>query len=315
MTDMPAGAEEPDAQLLRAARAGDASSLGLLLARHRAGMHAVAAGLLGYGPEAEDAVQEASIVALRRIGDIRDPDAVGPWLRTVVRNVCRAMLRRTSAVPLETDALVRLERSTAPDPAELIEQYALRDWIGTALAQLSPGLRLAMLLRYFTETASYEDIAAVSAVPVGTVRSRLHQGRAKLAEALLAAADGAHDDIAALTGRHRGLGEEAMLAAHRGESASVLRKHWSPKLEVVWPDGRRTGRDRLVAALGRDLSAGVRHSLVNVVAGGDVVVWEDAMRNPPEDPYHCPPGVTWVYFLEGGQAVRLHLHHPRRPVR
>lgn len=239
---------------------------------------------------------------------------MGPWLRTVVRNVCRAMLRRTSAVPLETDALVRLERSTAPDPAELIEQYALRDWIGTALAQLSPGLRLAMLLRYFTEIASYEDIAAVSAVPIGTVRSRLHQGRAKLAEALLAAADGAHGDMAALTGRHRGLGEEAMLAAHRGESASVLREHWSPKLEVVWPDGRRTGRDRLVGALGRDLSAGVRHSLVNVVAGGDVVVWEDAMRNPPEDPYHCPPGVTWVYFLDGGQASRLHLHHPRRPV-
>lgn len=312
---MPVDTEAPDAQLLRAARAGDAGSLGLLLARHRAGMHAVAAALLGYGPDAEDAVQEASIVALRRIGDIRDPSAVGPWLRTVVRNVCRAMLRRTSAVPVETDALVRLERSTAADPAELIEQYALRDWIGSALAQLPPGLRLAMLLRYFTEAASYEDIAAVSAVPVGTVRSRLHQGRAKLAEALLATADGAHGDTAALTGRHRGLGEEAMLAAHRGESASVLRKHWSPKLEVVWPDGRRTGRDGLVAALGRDLSAGVRHSLVNVVAGGDVVVWEDAMLNPPEDPYHCPPGVTWVYFLDGGQASRLHLHHPRRPVR
>ncbi|MGW2354018.1 hypothetical protein [Streptomyces griseorubiginosus] len=43
-----------------------------------------------------------------------------------------------------------------------------------------------------------------------------------------------------------------------------------------------------------------------------MVVWEDAMLNPPEDPYHCPPGVTWAYFLDGGQASRL---HPRRPVR
>ena len=65
-----------------------------------AGMYAVALALLGHSPDAEDAVQEAALIALRRIGEVREPDAVGPWLRMVVRNACRAQLRRTRAVPV-----------------------------------------------------------------------------------------------------------------------------------------------------------------------------------------------------------------------
>ncbi|WP_431953383.1 RNA polymerase sigma factor [Actinacidiphila sp. bgisy167] len=61
-------------------------------------MHAVA-------PDAEDAVQDAALIALRRIGGIRDPDAAGPWPRMVVRNVCRARLRTISAVPVAEPAL------------------------------------------------------------------------------------------------------------------------------------------------------------------------------------------------------------------
>lgn len=60
-----------DVVLKRAAQAGDVSALALLLERHRPGMRAVAVSLLRPGPD----------VALRRIVDIRDPEAVGPWLR------------------------------------------------------------------------------------------------------------------------------------------------------------------------------------------------------------------------------------------
>jgi RNA polymerase sigma-70 factor (ECF subfamily) len=180
---------------------GDAAALGLLFARHRAGMHAVALALLGHSQDAEDAVQEAALIALRRIGDIRDPDAAGPWLRMVVRNACRAQLRKTSAIPVAEPALaVAVDRSQGPpDPAEVLDRHALRDWAWSALEDLSPGLRLVTMLRYFTDVTSYEDIAALCATPVGTVRSRLSQARAKLAGALLSSADLVHDDATALT--------------------------------------------------------------------------------------------------------------------
>ena len=82
-----------DAELTRAAQAGDAGSLGVLLARHEAGMRAVPLGMIGYGPDTDDVLQDAALVAVRRITDVRNPAAVGPWLRAVVRNECRMWLR------------------------------------------------------------------------------------------------------------------------------------------------------------------------------------------------------------------------------
>ena len=82
-----------DAELTRAAQAGDAGSLGVLLTRHEAAMRAVALGIIGYGPDTDDVVQDAALVAVRRITDVRNPAAVGPWLRAVVRNECRMRLR------------------------------------------------------------------------------------------------------------------------------------------------------------------------------------------------------------------------------
>ncbi|WUL73732.1 hypothetical protein OHA62_08075 [Streptomyces sp. NBC_00343] len=82
-----------DAALTVAAQAGNVASLGLLLERHRAGMRAVAVSVLGPGPDVDDVMQDAALTALRRVGDVRDPEAVGPWLRMIVRNHARSLLR------------------------------------------------------------------------------------------------------------------------------------------------------------------------------------------------------------------------------
>ncbi|WP_438306732.1 RNA polymerase sigma factor (plasmid) [Streptomyces sp. HUAS TT11] len=303
-----------DSELLHAAQGGDASCLGLLLARHRAGMHAVALALLGHSQDAEDAVQEAVLIAVRRIGDIRDPDAVGAWLRMVVRNVCRAQLRKMSAIPMpEVSEAFEADRSnpTPPDPAEVLDQHALRDWVWGALQNLSPTLQLVTLLRYFTDVTSYQEIAALCALPIGTVRSRLNQARTKLVNALLSSANSAHGDDTALSAHQRILAEEMLASAHRSGIGSILSDHWSPQANVMWPTGKRTGIDYMPAAWERDMSAGVRHKLLNVVAGREVIIWETALLNPPENPFHCPPGVVWVHLLNQGRVNKLRLHHPR----
>ena len=83
-----------DAELVRMAQRGDATSLGVLLERHRAPLHALAIGILGSGSEAQDAVQDAFLIALRRIDQVREAEAIGGWLRVVLRNVCYARLRK-----------------------------------------------------------------------------------------------------------------------------------------------------------------------------------------------------------------------------
>ena len=65
-----------------------------------------------------------------------------------------------------------------------------------------------------------------------------------------------------------------MVSAHRGRLASALSDWWSPQAGVTWPSGKHTGIDYLPVAFDRDLSDGVRHELLNVVAGREVVIWK-----------------------------------------
>ncbi|WP_062429753.1 RNA polymerase sigma factor [Herbidospora daliensis] len=295
-----------DAELVRAAVTGDVTGLGLLLSRHRAGMLAVALAVLGHSADAEDAVQDAMLVAVRRIDDLRDPDAAGPWLRAIVRNASRARLRTAAAVPLpELPA-------REPTPEELLERRALRDWVWHAVNDLSEPVRLVALLRHFSDVTSYDQIAALCEVPVGTVRSRLSHARVKLAEALLTTADLAHDDAAALTLARRREAEEMLAAAQRGAFADVVRDHWRPDAEFVGPGGERADDDRAFAIRGMeaDLTAGVRQRLVDVVAGRDLTIWRADLISPPDAPGHCPPSLVWLHHLREGRVRRLRLFHP-----
>lgn len=301
--------ELTDVDLVRAAGRGDIGALGLLLRRHRPSLLAVATSLLGYGPDAEDAVQEASLVALSRIGDLRDPEAVGPWLRAVVRNACRMRLRVNSPVPVGNDlaALPSIE----PDPEELLERSALRDWVWHAVNELSPPLRLVVMLRYFTTVTAYQDIALACGIPVGTVRSRLSEARGKLASGLLKSADAAYGGASevAVTRRHEA--EELIGAFDHGRFAGLVEDLWLPTIEFCWGSGKRTkGYDYPLRAIDRDLSAGVRFRLTNVVGGSDAAIWETALINPSDDPDHCPPAALWVLQLSDGRVSRMRIMHP-----
>ncbi|MFD4637277.1 RNA polymerase sigma factor [Lentzea sp. NPDC058436] len=298
---------------MHAARAGDVGALGGLLTRHRASLLAVAISVVGYGPDAEDAVQETSLIALSRIGDLRDPAAAGPWLRTVVRNVCRARLRCRTDLTLG-DGLAAVLRSSEPDPTELLDRHATRDWVWHALEQLSSPLRLVLMLRYFSGVTAYQDIAVACGVPVGTVRSRLHEARGKLSQALLSTADAAHGDVRAVTAAHRRHLTDILEALPRGQAGSVLADSWSPTVAVSGPGGfQGEGYVHLVRGLEQDLADGVGHGVTNVVAGRDLAVCEFELRSPPEDPAHCPPGAAWVLRTGAGRVLQARLVHLRRP--
>ncbi len=86
-----------DAEFVRAAQGGDATSLGLLLERYRAPLYGLALQILGPGPQAQDAVHDAFLVALRKIDQVREPAAVGGWLHAILRNVCRSICGRARA--------------------------------------------------------------------------------------------------------------------------------------------------------------------------------------------------------------------------
>lgn len=304
-----------DDELVAAARGGDAVSFGLLLERHRVGMYAVALAVLSWRPDAEDAVQDAMVVALSRLNQLRDPPAAGPWLRAIVRNQARMRLRsqlREPRIGLPSKDLPSGEAT----PEELLEDRALRDWLCSALAELSQPLQLTVLLRYFTGVTSYAEIAAVCGVPIGTVRSRLNDARRQLTNALRSTADTTHDDSDVLAARRRREAQELLSPAPQGGFRAALASAALPDLVFLGPQGQRAhGQDTLMNIMESDLDAGVGQRLVNVAAGHRLTILECDLLSPADQPDHCPPGVIWVMALCDDRIARIRLFHPSSAVR
>jgi RNA polymerase sigma factor (sigma-70 family) len=135
--------------------------------------------------DAEDAVQEAILRAVRYFPTLRDEDARA-WFLTIVRRVCWSAhsAERPSGidvVSLDSVPLQLVDDSERPDATAEREQIQQR--VRDAIEQLPPFLREAIVLREL-QSLSYAEIAVVTEVPVGTVMSRLSRARARLADLL-----------------------------------------------------------------------------------------------------------------------------------
>jgi RNA polymerase sigma-70 factor (ECF subfamily) len=287
----------PDAGLVHSALCGDAASLSVLLDRYRASLYARALAYLGRQEDAADAVQETFLLALTRLGQVRDPEAIGGWLHAVLRSVCAMELRR----PVRRVTVTELDRDV-PDPQDAVEQLALRDWVWTALEDLPEPLRLVTLLRFFGRGHSYAEIAQLCGVPVGTVRSRLHQAKAELGARLLAESGTAPR------------GDARWAQQVRGSYRSLAGRDPDPYIAMFAPGADITaaelvvrGRDQIRRMCEQDLDDGVGTRLIDVVSSAGIIVIEAEFVSPADDPLHCPPAVTQVLFHDGTDQVRRSL--------
>jgi RNA polymerase sigma-70 factor (ECF subfamily) len=131
---------------------------------------------------AEDAVQEAFLRVWRFRDSIPSGDGRRAWLYRVVVNACMSRGRvegryRSRTADLE---LGPEPASDAPLPDELAERSELATLVGQALADLPENLRVPLVLRFFAGLTEREIATAIQRRP-GTVKSRLHEGRRRLA--------------------------------------------------------------------------------------------------------------------------------------
>jgi RNA polymerase sigma factor (sigma-70 family) len=304
-----------DAELVRTAQGGDAASLGILLERYRAPLYALALRILGRTPEAQDAVQDSFLIALRTIGQLRDPEAVGGWLYSILRSVCLTRLRKDQGEILFGELPPLYERkSTEPSAEESIDRLAMGEWVWTALSKLPEALRITAMLRYFGSYSSYEELSAILGVPVGTIRSRLNQVKVKLGDALLETADLPHDEVHRITEIQARYFNAATEELNRGLGYEMLASGFSPDVLWTFSDGSvHRGRAFLATFFEEDLEHGIKMHLTNVITSKDVTVMEGDFENPLDDPFHCPPATSLVYFYRDGRIHRVHQHYAPRP--
>lgn len=292
---------------MHAARAGDITALGALLERHRAGLYATALSVLGDPTAAKDAVQDTLLTAVTRFDQLRDPAAVGGWLRAAVRNHSLMHVRRNRELPA---ADLDPRPSGVPHVDEAIDKIAVADWVWTAIDRLPDDQAAAVVLRYFSRHQSYQEIAAVLDVPVGTVRSRLSQARDQLADGLLQTAARAHTDHEALLETRTQWWRAATDELHRNGTGQLYAADCSPDIVVVWPAGAYLthGIDDHRNGVEDSVAVGVRVRITDVWASRDLTIVEADYRNPPDDPHHCPATHTEIRIHPGGQTSRLLLY-------
>ncbi len=145
----------------------------------------VARWLLRDDAGAEDAVQEAVLRAMRHFKSLRGDNA-RPWFLAIVRNVCFSTFDERSARNEQYgQAEDEMENSqwragmTGITPDDILQSGQEKALIDAALRDLPPILREVIVLREL-EGMSYEDIARVVAIPLGTVMSRLARARVRL---------------------------------------------------------------------------------------------------------------------------------------
>jgi RNA polymerase sigma-70 factor (ECF subfamily) len=155
---------------------------------HLDGVYTLARYLAGNAADAEDAVQDCYLRALRHFDTFRGPD-IRPWLFTILRNVCHAAHARRAPEQL-ADEHDEQSRSVWQEDAGTPETQALRQHddatIRRLVGELPPPFREVIVMREIDEL-SYRDSATVTGTPVGTVMSRLARGRALLRAAWNAA--------------------------------------------------------------------------------------------------------------------------------
>lgn len=175
-----------EAQLIERASAGDKVAFESIVDLYRPALYNIAKRMLRNSEDANDAVQETFIKALRSLPDFDSKRPIKPWLSRICSNCCVDILRERKR---NADSLTPYEfklESREMGLAEHAENALTRDHVMTALKRLPRKYRDILLMRHYNDMDVMEIATALNA-PEGTVKSWLFRARALLKQSLATA--------------------------------------------------------------------------------------------------------------------------------
>ncbi len=180
-----------DADLVARAREGDHAAFGELVDRHRGAVYRAALAALRSPADAEDAAQDAFVLAHRRLASFRGESSFRTWLLSIAWRQAinrRRMSRLWHAIvrpksEAEAEMLLSTIASPSPTPEQAAEAGQLRAAIRDAINRLPDKLRQPLLLAQAGEYR-YEEIGAMLKVPLGTVKWRVSEARRRIRQDL-----------------------------------------------------------------------------------------------------------------------------------
>jgi RNA polymerase sigma factor (sigma-70 family) len=253
-----------DREIVAAIVAGDPDGLAAAYDSYAAVLHAYCRSLLREPADAADAVQDTFVIAAAKLGDLRDPDRLRPWLYAVARNECHRRLRAQARVaPLDEAGDDVSDVSDTTDASSGAGHAELRELVTAALAGLNPGDRdvIELNLRHEVEGP---DLAAALGVPLNQAHALASRARGQLERSLGVL-------LVARTGREACADLDAILAGWDGTLTPLVRKRVSRHIENCEICGERKRRALSPAALFSvlplvGLPPGLRHQVLRLVS-------------------------------------------------
>lgn len=183
------GVSEEDARILRGLRAGIETAYEDLIDRFQQPVYGIVLRLLGNSSDAGDVVQEVFLKVFRSVGSFREQSSLRTWIYRIAVNEAHnhrrwAFRHCRNEVPLETERDEDRQPIDPPadpscSPYRQVLDGETRVLIEQALTRINPAFRAAVVLRDI-ENLSYEEIADILQISLGTVKSRILRGREAL---------------------------------------------------------------------------------------------------------------------------------------
>jgi RNA polymerase sigma-70 factor (ECF subfamily) len=186
------GASDEERRLIERSRRGELAAFDELVRRYERSVYNTAYRLSGSYDDASDIAQEAFVRAWNNLKSFRGDSAFSTWLYRIVTNVFLDDRKRRRARPhrsleeemdLEESSVTRQFEDPSPGPQEMAEGDERRRLLEQAIATL-PEAQRAMVVLYHTQGLAYEEIAEITHLPMGTVKSRLNRARLALRDRL-----------------------------------------------------------------------------------------------------------------------------------
>lgn len=184
---------DDEAALIRCAQNGDNAAFDALVALHQNKVFNLCRWNLGNDEDAADAAQDVFVRAWKALPRFRGDCALSTWLHRIAINVISDTASRRQRAPLPLSNLENVDGETAElevedlaadaNPSDVALSRARRRAVQSALADLPQPQRAALVL-FDVQGHSYEDVAAILDLPLGTVKSRLSRARLALRERL-----------------------------------------------------------------------------------------------------------------------------------
>ncbi|HZM74065.1 MAG TPA: sigma-70 family RNA polymerase sigma factor [Candidatus Polarisedimenticolia bacterium] len=172
-----------DRDLVEQAQRGDRDAFGVLARGRSDQLYAIAHRILRDVDRAEDAMQQALVIAWRELPQLRDPDRFDAWLNRLLVNACYAEARRRR----DWGTNIRVLPVEGPQIEDGTRQLADRDELERGFRRLPPEQRAILVLHHYIGLTPTE-LAETLGIPAGTARSKLHYAHRAMRAALDAAA-------------------------------------------------------------------------------------------------------------------------------